>query len=179
MTKIANFARALYSLAEEENIVKKVYDEVQWLLDYIHTDEQIVTLFQSQVLTKNEKSAIIESVFAPNFSNLICNFLRAVSDMHEFHQIKRILKKFLATVEQIDHTRFVRVVSAIPLKQADLNKIKSILEQKIELQLIVRNHVDPNVIAGFKIESETRSFDWTIQGKLKAIEASLRWSRLK
>lgn len=174
MTRVLSFARALYDLAEEINKVKEIYDQSRQLLELLQKEPDLIRLFQNETIPKEEKNKISHTLFDPYFEPIFCDFLRTVSDMHEFYSLRMILKKYLFIVEQLDHARFVKITSARPLSKEQMDKIKTIMEKKLNMHLIVHNRIDPDVIAGVKLESESTSFDSTIPGKLKAIKTDLR-----
>lgn len=173
MNKVSSFAKALYSLANEKNIVKQIFSEIQTFLALLHNQPEIIFLFNNRSLNKAEKFSIIDNTFKNHFSDLLCDFIRVVIDMHNFYDIKTIFKKYLQLVEEEESSSFLKISSAYPLEEEQINKIKTILEAKTKKTFIINVNVDPNLIAGIKIESETNSIDWSIKGKLKAIKSSL------
>ncbi|WP_027123890.1 ATP synthase F1 subunit delta [Mycoplasmoides pirum] len=174
MNKIYNFAKALYSLAEEKNLIKKIYVESQQFLQVVNEYSELIKFFSNSSLNKSEKFSILESTFRNRFDDLFCDFLCVLIEMNEFFYAKSIFKKYLALVENKDHAKFIKITSPYPLKDAQLNKIKEILEKKMDFDLIVKNFVDPSTIAGIKVESDSHSLDSTIKGKLKTIETRLK-----
>ncbi|WP_033160262.1 ATP synthase F1 subunit delta [Mycoplasmoides alvi] len=177
MNKIASFAKALYSLADEKKIIKIIFDQIESFLSLLHTHPEIIKLFDNQSLNKLDKFNIIDKTFKNHFNDLLCNFMRVLIDMHSFYDIKLIFKKYLEIVEEKESSQFIKIISAFALEDKQIEQIKCILEQKTKKNLIIKVEIDPNVIAGIKIESESNSIDYTIKGKLKAIAASLHSTR--
>lgn len=174
MTKAGSFAAALYSLAFEANRVKEIFRQCELLLEQLDKHPEVVATLNSEALMQAEKSDFIDAALAPFFDPLLCDFLRVVADMHEFYAVKKILRRYLATVQEAEHSRFVRVVSPFPLSEADMDRIRAALTAKTGGSVIVKNRVDPEAAGGFRLESERRTFDWTIRGKIEAIRRGLR-----
>lgn len=174
MTRVSSFAYALYSLAFDANKVKDIFRQVQTLLTQLDVHPEIIATLNSEALMQQEKADFITQALRPFFDPLLCDFLRVVADMHEFYAVKKILRRYLATVQEVEHSRFVRVVSPFALTDADLERIRVVLANKTGENVIVQNKVDPDVIGGFRLETERRTFDWSINGKIDAIRRDLQ-----
>ncbi|WP_027119816.1 ATP synthase F1 subunit delta [[Mycoplasma] testudinis] len=172
-TRLFSFARALYDLAEEKNLRHEIYQQALDLMELVQNNPDLLNIFCSPIINQASKNDSVTAIFGKFLNPLFCDFLRVVIDMREFHSIRLIIKKFLGIVEQVEHVRYVRVTSAYPLTTEQLDKIKKILEKKLATHLIVHTKIDPSVIAGVRVETESKSFDSTIPGKLKNIKGHL------
>lgn len=178
-TRFLSFARALHELANEKNNCHKIYQQSLKIIKLVSELPEISRFFCSPVINRNHKTALINQVFGKFFDPLLCDFLKVVVDMHEFHSIIAILRKFLLLVEQVQHVRYVKITSAIPLTAEQLTKIKTILEKKLASHLVIKTKVDPSVIAGVRVETESKSFDSTIVGKLKNMKVNLLLEKIQ
>ncbi len=174
MNKVFNFANALFSAADDRNETKQVFVEAQQFLQVSHDHPEIIKIFSNSSLNKKEKKAIVESTFRGHFADLVCDFFLVLLDMNEFFSVRPILKKYLGLVESGEHAKFIKITSAYPLSQPQIQAIAAILEKKTGMSLVVKNVVDPSLIAGVRVESDARSLDWSIKGRLKNIETTLR-----
>lgn len=179
MNKFYSFASALYSLAEKKQLIKEVYTDLGNLIMIFKKYPNVIKLFSNQALTKKNKLDLMNVLFKPYINQLTFDFIRVIIDMHQFLYVKKIFIRYFKLVEEHDNSCFIKIISAYDLDIQHINKIKNILEKKLKKNLIIYTHVDKNLIAGAKIEFNRLSLDWTIQGRLKEIERSLRSNLLR
>ncbi len=168
------FARALLDLAHEENNVPLFYDNLKVVFDLVKKDDDLMSLMNSKVLSKQQKREIIDVVFKNNLCETIVNFLKVVIDDNEFFHIKTIIKKFFRMIEEEDRTIFIKVVSAIELNPEQKAQLVKKLHKKFDSQIKILYQTNPSLIAGIRIQSNNLLIDNSIDGKLKLLKHQLR-----
>lgn len=69
-------------------------------------------------------------------------------------------------------------VTAVPMKQEDIDRLAKVLENKIGKQVVLINEVDKKVIAGVLLKSEGKIYDGTFRGELKSMKRTLMDAQL-
>nr|CAA45548.1 adenosinetriphosphatase [Mycoplasmoides gallisepticum] len=173
-TNIMGFARALVDLAHEEDKVHLFYDNLKVVFDLVKENQDLMSLMNSQVLSKNQKHEIIDVVFKDHLTQTIVDFLKVVIDNREFFHIKSIIKKFFRMIEKEEHTIFINVVSAHELNDDQKAELVEKLYKKFASQVKILYQTDPSLIAGIRIQSNDLLIDNSIDGKLKLLKHQLR-----
>ena len=70
-------------------------------------------------------------------------------------------------------TDFLELTAAIELKPEDINKIESVISERMDRRVIVDVKVNPNLIGGAIIKKENYILDYSIETKLKNL--SEKW----
>ncbi|MDC4163342.1 F0F1 ATP synthase subunit delta [Mycoplasma sp. T363T] len=173
-TNIIGFARALVDLAHEENKVSQFYDDLRIVFNLVKKDNDLMSLLNNKVLSKNQKHEIIDIVFKDKLNETIVNFLKVVIDNHEFFNILTIIKKFFRMIEEENHTLFIKVISAQEMSDSEKAQLAEKLHKKFDSELNILYQVDPSLIAGIRIQSNDLLIDHTIDGKLKLLKNRLK-----
>ncbi|QZX49389.1 ATP synthase F1 subunit delta [Mycoplasma sp. E35C] len=173
-TNVIGFARALVDLAHEENKVQDFYEDLRIVFNLIKTDTDLMSLMNNKVLSKTEKHEIIDIVFKDKLNKTIINFLKVIIDNHEFFNISTIIRKFFRLIEEENHTIFIKVSSAVELNQTQQEELTQKLRKKFNSKLNILFEVNPDLIAGVRIQSNDLLIDNTIDGKLKLLKNRLK-----
>ena len=72
----------------------------------------------------------------------------------------------------------VVAVTAVPMRQEDIDRLAKVLENKLGIKVVLINEVDKKVIAGVLLKSEGKIFDGTFRGELKSMKRTLMDAQL-
>ena len=67
----------------------------------------------------------------------------------------------------------VRVVSAVPLDEAQAERMKAALARRFEREISLHNEIDPEVLGGAVIYAGDQVIDGSLKGRLNRLQASL------
>lgn len=95
MSKIANvYAASLFELALEENIDKELRDNVKGLCAPFERDSQLVELLAAPMFTMEEKSAVLDEIFAGKVNKYLLNFFKVMTERKVPQYIKEAMEKY-------------------------------------------------------------------------------------
>lgn len=167
----AEYARAIYDLAQEEN-------KVNLILDCFHAvnetlNKEFMDIMASPYIDKVEKKSIISRVYK-SLDTTFINFLYVLIDHNRFIKFKEIYNNY--NMIFLENKNIVRI-QIISVKELSKTQIKS-LEESLKLKyankkLEIENIVDSNIIGGIQILSNGESVDLSLKTALKRIKESL------
>ena len=173
MNEIAErYGAGLFELAQEENEVEEYMDQVKTLKEVLKENPDLTTFFSSVKISKDEKKALIDKVFASIDHNLV-NFMKLIVDKGRVSYLSEIYSCFIELCEENLGIQHATVVSARALSQEDLNTIGNTLVSKTNKRIILENVVDPSVIAGIKVTMGNTVTDVTMKTKLENMRSTL------
>lgn len=132
------------------------YEEELKLIKKVLNDEiQLVETLTSPNVKEDEKYKLIEDIFKGNISD----------------QMLELLKKIF--VKYTDVLR-VTAITAIPMEKNALEKLKGILKNRLDRDIILSNEVDKTIIGGVFLRIGDKVIDGTLEGELEAVRKSLK-----
>ena len=170
MTQTARlYGGSMYELAAEEQLAGIILEQMQMIRELFRENPDYVKLLTNPAIPKEERNQLLEDAFgarAERYLELLCerNILREYAGCCE-----EFTRRYYA-----DHSIAEAVVtSAVPLddkqKAALKEKLKKISGKDIELKV----KVDPEVLAGLRVELEGKQLDGTVQGRLAGVSRKL------
>lgn len=166
-----NFAMALFDIAKEENKVQKYYDEILVVSEIIEDNPEFLKCLKSFSLSLEEKEKILDKTFLNNGVNeMIVNLMKLLVKKHKIHLFLDIIKKFEKMVlEDLGLLKGI-VYSVVELSKEQMRKIENFTAKKVNRQVILKNIIDSNLIAGIKIVIGSYIFENSITSQLEQIK---------
>lgn len=165
------YAQAVFELAEERG----AFDE--WLEDLdalaaAFSEPVVARALASQRIPPDRKEALIRQA-APDLRPLSWNLVRLLIRKNRLHLLPQIAE---ALRELIDERRGVAkaiVTTAVPLDEADRQRVAERLSQITGKQVVVETRVDESIMGGLVARIGDRLIDGSTRTKLLALRAAL------
>ncbi|MFA7075668.1 MAG: ATP synthase F1 subunit delta [Candidatus Izemoplasmatales bacterium] len=162
------YARAVFSLALEKNLVDEVYKELNMFITSL--DDQSWKFFLHPKIDVQDKHQLIDIVIK---NKLLINFLKVVIDNNRFDLVKTIAEAYLDLINEMNQVIEVDVFSNLKINEVNIEKIKRNLEIKFMKKVIIKQFIDSSIIGGIRIEYQGCVIDQTINSSLDKMKKSL------
>ncbi len=165
------YALALLEIAKEEKITKKIYLQVNQIIESLDENNEFSSLLDSNI-QQLEKEKIIKKVFKNIHWSLVNVALILVSknNFKYFKDILNKLNKYLQDILKIEQGIIYSVEKLTPVK---LKKIEEKISQELNKKITLKNLIDKELIAGFKVVVGSIVIEDSVKSELKAIKNSL------
>lgn len=167
------YAQALLLLSLEDDNSKEVLDQTEEISKIIASNKDFIRMFDSKVITKENKKEIISNIFEKQFNHDLVNFMKLLVDKSRIQYLKRICDEYKKLYLEHYQIKEAKIYSANKLSQANIDEIKESLEKKYNSTFIVDTFIDKDLIAGVKIVIGDLVIDGTIKNKFKKMKASI------
>ncbi len=167
------YARALFELASERNILDSVADEMHLLQAMLEGDEELRHFFQSPEQGANQKIAVLENSLRDRFSALVIHFLKVVLHKGRQNILTDIAKEFTRFCDKHYNRMHASAITANPISKKDLADIQSVLAKKFNAEFEVDHKVDPEILGGIIVQVEGKVFDGSLKSQLDRLKNSL------
>ena len=168
------YGDALFELAVEENRTDSFMEEIAMVQTVLKENRDLEKILMHPEIPKSRKLQVIEEVFKGKISNALTGFLRIVVTKERYKDLPDIFAYFTARIKEYKKIGVAVVVSAIPLVEAQKQKIeKKILNTTSYEAMEIDYKVDESIIGGLIIRIGDRVVDSTIRSKLNSLTASL------
>lgn len=167
------YAQAFFALAQETGNIDKFESELQAVVEAINETGELKKVMEHQLVSPDEKKAIINAVFAQEISETTMNFLDIVIDKYRATYIPGIYEEFVAYANHTRNMIDARVKSAVELTDSDLDTIKSKLADMTGKTVRVQSELDPSLIGGVVVRIGDKVVDGSLAGRLAKLKENL------
>ncbi len=175
MSRIANnYAQGLYSLCAEENITQMVLEQLQVLQAGFAQEPDFIKLLATPELSKTQRCEILDESFRGKLHPYVLNFLKILTEKGYIRQFSGCCKAYEDQYNLDNGILPVRAVTAVPLTQAQTQKLTEKLQGITGKTVTLINRVDPRCLGGIRLEYDGKQVDGTVQGRLDGVRQLLR-----
>ena len=165
------YAKSIIDLAVERKELDIVYADMKLIRSICKTNPDFVALLRSPIISTGTKGKIIESITKERVGEMTSGFIRLLVAKSRETNLPEIAAAFIEQYNEINHIQKVKITTAVPmsegLKDSIIAKVKSgSPTHSLELETLV----DDELIGGFVLETEGRSFDASILRDLKDVK---------
>ncbi|MCM1324286.1 MAG: ATP synthase F1 subunit delta [Acetobacter sp.] len=180
MQKVSNFktaaayAEAWFDAAKDMKTEDTVFEEVRALREGIGDVIALWNSMAAPIEAENDQIDVITALAKKiKLSQVSEETLKLVAKNNRLRIIPLILNEFIRLYYQ--HKGIVEVFaeSAIALNEEQNNKLKKILENKLNAPVVIDYHVNPEVLGGLSIRFASYLIDDTVRSKLLKLEQLL------
>jgi F-type H+-transporting ATPase subunit delta len=164
-TLARRYATAVFQIAVEAGAVKQVGHDLHTFVAALAADATVNTFFRSPVVDRKEKAAVIADAFSQLHDIALHTMLVLVQKRREA-LAPEIVAQFDVLEREARGAQTLRVTTARPLGQAELDAIVAKLGAAFKTPLEVTQTVDPELIGGVQLTVGDKRIDGTIAGRL-------------
>lgn len=166
------YAEAAFKLAREQNALA-AWSDALGLIGAVVADGQMRTLLGAPNVGAAQIGEVILGAIGKNLSGEARNFVQVLAQNRRLELMPQICELFLALRREHEGALEATVISALPVTDAQLQALVSVLEKKYSRKITARVELDPQLIGGLKIMVGDKVIDATVRGRLDAMAAAL------
>ncbi|HOO27081.1 MAG TPA: ATP synthase F1 subunit delta [Lachnospiraceae bacterium] len=169
------YGDALFDLSLEETSMDELFSEVLELKEILKENPDFFKLMCHPKIEKNEKEAIMESVFKGRLSDELTGFLKIIINNSRYAEIYSILDYFIARVKEYKKIGIAYVTTPLPLDAEQKTAVeKKLLGTTIYEKMEVNYLIDRSIIGGMVIRIGDRVVDSSVKTKLNTLANELQ-----
>lgn len=166
------YAKALFSLAQEQNQTESWLDELKTLAELV-LQPKVQLLIDEPECEYREKAKDIVSILDTQPSDEIKNFIYLLAQNKRLLILPAIYTLFQDYTLSHNDIREATVYTAYSIDDTQFARIVNDLEAHFNSRLKVHQVVEPELIGGVKVEVGDQVLDLSVQGKLNTLHAAL------
>ena len=168
----SRYAGALLSIAIEENKIEVYRTKIKVWKNLIMENQDLIHLFSSYFISKEEKEQIIDQLFVDEEEN-IKNFIKVIVQNKRANSILKIFDEFISECnEKLEISEGI-VYSVEKLSKEQLDALEKNLSIRLNSKVELVNLIDERLIGGLKVVVKDKIFDGSIKNKLEKLKESL------
>ncbi len=167
------YARALYLLAAEHNVVEQIRADLDLVFNCIRHSAELQGALMSPVISNQTKSKIITLVFENQINTYLFSFLQLLVKNNRELYINDIHRDFTDIYRKELHIITASVTTASEINLAALENIKAIIKEAFKSEVELNREVKPSLIGGFVLRIGDQQIDNSIAGGLNRLRQTL------
>ena len=168
------YAKALFSLAREENRLNEVREEIAQLGKLLASNAELRAVLFQPLHPVAERRAVLRAVSdALGASPLLRNFQSFLVDQRRLVDWDEIEAEYGRLADAAAGLTKVRVTSAAPLSPAQRERLQQTLERRSGGRVQLALEVDPALVGGVVAQVGDLVYDGSLRTQLRQLRASL------
>jgi F-type H+-transporting ATPase subunit delta len=168
------YAEALINAAQQEGVVEPMLEEFAEIeRDVLQAYPPFAEILASARVSSAEKDRILLDLFNNRASSLVLRFLRVLNRHERLGLLRAVIREARAIWDQRNHRIPVRVHSAVPLDEDQLNSLRDRLTRLIGATPILNVSTDPSLIGGLVVQIGDLRYDASVKSHLLQLRQRL------
>ena len=170
------YAKAIYELAEEKNILTKIVDDFVSLKKLLEVSDYLSNLIKSPAVSKSEKqNSILKILNKAKAQKLTIKFFGTLANNGRLILINEVIDDFLSEVSRINGEVKAEVTSSFKLDKNQQKKVVTAISEATGIKKIILSaSVDESLIGGLIVKIGSKMIDNSLKTKLNRLEIAMR-----
>ena len=170
----APYARALFDFSVDKNIMHQITADFQNLEIFLDESSELTDYLNNPLVSQDAKGEVLTKTLKSQVNSETFKFLMVLVDRDRINLLKSVITNYLELVYETASIKTIEVVTAVEFSNAQKNtliqKLKELTNAR-EIKLAIT--IDPNLIGGFLIKTESKVIDFTIKNQLQQLAKHL------
>jgi F-type H+-transporting ATPase subunit delta len=167
MEEIASvYARSLFEVAQEQDKLDKVRDELGEFTDALNESRELQVFLFSPYFSTREKADGLDKAIS-GADETVLNFLRLLIDKHRMPVLFRVRAEFDRLWEEENKLLPVTVTSAVELSKETVKQIGDRIAEQTDRKVDLQSKVDPDILGGIVVRVGNSVLDASIRNRLE------------
>lgn len=167
------YARALFEMAQAEDAVSRVGEELFRLRELLKTNPELLEFLKDANVKREGKRQALSELFEGRVNPLVLGSLLTLSDQDHGGRVLAVIEEFSAIAGAARQKVSGEVITAIPLDQATLAHLTTELSRVTGKNVELYQKVDPSILGGAVIKVGEQIIDGSLRRKLEQIKDKL------
>ena len=168
------YGEALYDLAKSEGLSHRILQELEVLAESFRREPEFLRLLSAPNVSKAERCAVLDASFEGKVLPYVLNFLKLLTEKGYARHFADCCAAYRTHYNLDNGILPVRAVTAVPLNQAQTQKLTAKLSELTGKTVQLTNHVDPEILGGVRLDYDGKRLDDTVSHRLEAVRSLLR-----
>jgi F-type H+-transporting ATPase subunit delta len=168
------YARALLGAAKAAGQTGAALDELDAVVSEVLAQfPQLDAVFASPLVRHEEKTELLDRVFAPRLSRLLLNFLKVVSRHGRLDCLRAVRRAAHKLYEESQGDVRVRMTTATAIDPAQVAQIAATLAASLGRRPVLETVVDPALVGGVVLRIGDTVYDGSVANQLQQVRQQM------
>ena len=170
----APYARALFDFSVDKNIMHQITADFQNLEIFLNESSDLLEYLNNPIVSQDAKREILTKTLESQINTETFKFLMVLVSRDRINLLNSVITNYLELVYETASIKTIEVLTASSFTNLQKNtlvqKLKELTNAR-EIRLVIT--VDPSLIGGFLIKTESKVIDFTIKNQLQQLAKHL------
>jgi F-type H+-transporting ATPase subunit delta len=133
----------------------------------------IAAYLANRAVGRKNKLPVLTAAFGPNASDLFNKFLGVLNQNNRLDLLRWVAAAYQKLRDDAAGRVRVRVTSATPLTDAQLDTLKQTLTTTLKAEPVLDAHTDPDLLGGLVVRVGDRVYDTSVRARLNNLRTHL------
>ena len=172
------YARALLTLSERRGDLDRTNEELRSVAGLFSRDPRVRRFFETPNIARTEKLAFLEERWRPKVGATLYGLLMVLLRRRRLDHLVSIADEFQKLSERAQGIVRATVRSAVPLDDAQANRLAATLSRRSGPNVLLTRETDPAVIGGAVVSIDHQVIDGTLATEFWRIRRQLLQARV-
>jgi F-type H+-transporting ATPase subunit delta len=169
------YALALFELARDSDALDAVAADLAGLQGLLDESADLRRVIRSPVISREDQGRALAAIGErAGFAELTTKFLGLLAEHRRLFVLPEIVKAYGAMLAEHKGEVAAELVSAVPLSEEEVAKVKDQLSGTVGKQITLSARVDPGLLGGLVVRVGSRMLDASLRTKLRQLELVLK-----
>lgn len=179
LSKISvRYAKALFLLAKEKNVLDEVYAHLNIMEEIIEDSPEFKSVLDNITIKRTVKKKIIRTVFA-DFHKVVIDFMCLLVDKDRQRFFKTIFLNYSTYYRKEKQMIHLTTTTSQKLSDSLKKKIIDFFANAYSCTIELEEKVDESIIGGIIFRMDNRELNMSVKNQLEEIKESLYSDRFK
>ncbi len=167
------YARALTEEAERYGITETVDADVSLIRGSLEASRELVLFFESPVISRKRKAAVVDSLFGEHVHSVTLRFLRMLIEKRREQLFPEVVRAYGSIRD--DQMGIVEVLArvAVPMDESEEKTLALAIERMTEKRVRLDVQIDASLLGGMVVRVGDTVYDGSITNKLHLLRDRL------
>ena len=166
------YGKALFDLSLEDNCAEDVRSDLHEINTVLAENSDFIAFLDCPGIEKNVRLSAVKEILADAHPYVV-NFIMILTEKLLAYKLADCIKFFDNEYERVNKIEKITVITAVPLNNDEIDRLKKSLENKRKHNVILYNKVDTEILGGMIIEYPDSLTDASIATGLNNIKKDL------
>ena len=164
------YAKALFDLAEELNIIENIHDDMQFLIQVCKKAPEFNILMKSPVIKSDKKLNILSAILPASTHSVTIKFIEIVTRKNRELFLDAMSLEFIELYKEYHNIQTVYLTTSHEINEDIRTLIKTTISTEIDSTIELIENMDSELIGGFIIKVKDKIFDSSFKGKIDKLK---------
>ncbi|MBI4645954.1 MAG: ATP synthase F1 subunit delta [Bacteroidia bacterium] len=167
------YARALFSLAEEKNLLEAIRDDMLLVSNIFKQVAEINIILENPIVNTSGKQKIFAEIFKGRLNDLSLSFIDFIVKNKREKYIRDIIRNFFDLYRAAKGIKVVHLTTAIPIDEQLKSEISAIIHNLLNCNIELQHFIKEDLLGGYILRIDDKQYDASIATKLKELKREM------
>ncbi|TVR38805.1 MAG: ATP synthase F1 subunit delta [Bacteroidia bacterium] len=167
------YARALLSLADENNILERSYMDMRKVCEVFAYNKELLIIMKSPMIRTAKKQNVLTHLFGKVLHPLILMYMTIIVRKQRGNMLEGIASAYLTVYKQYLGIEEVKLTTAFPLDDELRSKALTAAKKMTPHRIEFVEEVDPSIIGGFILNLGEKQYNASVKHRLQRFKKHL------